>query len=156
MILLMKEEITLGDRLKLLRGKRTQEDVSKTLGLSRARYSHYENNRVEPDTEILNRMADYFNVSVDYLLGRTNQKESISKNNPLKLSDKDEKDIARRMKQMKKDLMEANPDGDGLNFMGEPMSEEAIESLLEALEHAERIATLANKKYTPNKYKNKE
>lgn len=43
-------------------------------------------------------------------------------------------------------------DGDGLNFMGEPLSPETIESLLEALEHAEHKATIANKKYTPKKY----
>lgn len=70
-----------------------------------------------------------------------------------KLTEKDEKDIAKRMEKIKKDLIEGNADGDGLSFMGEPMSEEAVESLLEALEHAERIATLANKKYIPKKYR---
>lgn len=57
---------------------------------------------------------------------------------------------------MKKDLIEGSADGKGLSFMGEPISEEAIESLLEALEHAERIATLANKKYIPRKYRKKD
>lgn len=65
------------------------------------------------------------------------------------LTAKDEKDIAKRMEKMRNDLKEGK--GDGLNYMGEPMSEEAIETLLEALEHAERIATLTNKKYTPKK-----
>jgi len=63
----------LGKRLIKLRGTKTQQDVANKLNISRARYSHYENERVEPDTEILNRMADYFNVSVDYLLGRTDK-----------------------------------------------------------------------------------
>ncbi|WP_442780418.1 helix-turn-helix domain-containing protein [Bacillus sp. Au-Bac7] len=57
--------------LKELRGKVTQEEVAKQIGLSRARYSHYENGRSEPDNEMLQKIADYFNVSVDYLLGRT-------------------------------------------------------------------------------------
>ncbi|MCY7911880.1 helix-turn-helix transcriptional regulator, partial [Bacillus haynesii] len=35
----------LGGRLKSLRGKRTQEEVAKQIGVSRARYSHYENGR---------------------------------------------------------------------------------------------------------------
>ncbi|PID19667.1 XRE family transcriptional regulator [Sporosarcina sp. P35] len=61
----------LGKRMKLLRGNKTQEEMSKLLGLSRASYSHYENNRVEPDTEMLKKIADIHNVTVDYLLGRT-------------------------------------------------------------------------------------
>ncbi|PTM58341.1 DNA-binding XRE family transcriptional regulator [Desmospora activa DSM 45169] len=61
----------LGQRLKLLRGKRTQEDIAKHLGLTRARYSHYENGRSEPDTETLQKFADFYNTSTDYLLGRT-------------------------------------------------------------------------------------
>lgn len=40
--------------------------------------------------------------------------------------------------------------------MGEPMSEDAKESLLEALEYAERQATRINKKYAPNKHKKKQ
>ncbi|MFB9827786.1 helix-turn-helix domain-containing protein [Lederbergia wuyishanensis] len=69
----------LGERLKSLRGKRTQEEVANLLGLSRARYSHYENNRVEPDTEILNKLADFYNVTTDYLLGRTINPDPIRK-----------------------------------------------------------------------------
>ncbi|MGD6847257.1 helix-turn-helix domain-containing protein [Rossellomorea aquimaris] len=58
-------------RLKNLRGKTTQEEVAGRIGISRARYSHYENGRSEPDTETLNKLADFYDVSVDYLLGRT-------------------------------------------------------------------------------------
>lgn len=75
----MEDKSILGGRLKSLRGKRTQEEVSKALGLSRARYSHYENNRVEPDTEILNKIADFYNVTTDYLLGRTNNPYPLNK-----------------------------------------------------------------------------
>lgn len=57
-----------GDRLKKLRGKSTQEDVAKFIGVSRARYSHYENGRSEPDLEVLKKLAEYFNVSIDYLI----------------------------------------------------------------------------------------
>jgi transcriptional regulator with XRE-family HTH domain len=59
----------LGNRLRQLRGKRTQSEVAKTLGITRARYSHYENGRNEPDTEMLQKIADYYGVSIDYLLG---------------------------------------------------------------------------------------
>jgi transcriptional regulator with XRE-family HTH domain len=60
-----------GERLKKLRGNMTQEDIAKFLGISRARYSHYENGRSEPDNETLKKLADFFNVTTDYLLGRT-------------------------------------------------------------------------------------
>lgn len=71
------------------------------------------------------------------------------------LTKKDEHDIGKRMAKIKKDLIDGISDDQNtaLSFMGEPMSEEAIESLLEALEHAERLATLANKKYIPKKHR---
>jgi HTH-type transcriptional regulator, competence development regulator len=68
----------LGTRLKELRGKRSQEEVAERIGISRARYSHYENNRSQPDNELLNKLADYYHVTVDYLLGRTNEKNGTS------------------------------------------------------------------------------
>lgn len=60
-----------GDRLKLLRNKKgkNQAEVANSIGISRARYSHYENNHVEPDMELLKKIAKYYNVSTDYLLG---------------------------------------------------------------------------------------
>jgi HTH-type transcriptional regulator, competence development regulator len=67
-------------RLKNLRGKTTQEEVAACIGISRARYSHYENGRSEPDTETLNKLADYYDVSVDYLLGRTDDPNETLKN----------------------------------------------------------------------------
>jgi len=72
-----------------------------------------------------------------------------------KLNEKDERDIGKRMAKIRDDLIEgiSGNDNSALSFLGEPMSEEAIESLLEALEHAERLATLANKKYIPKKYR---
>ncbi|MBC8061726.1 MAG: helix-turn-helix transcriptional regulator [Clostridiaceae bacterium] len=61
------------DRLKALRqdGDLTQIELSKILNISRTTISGYESADVEPGFEILNKIADYFNVSVDYLLNRT-------------------------------------------------------------------------------------
>jgi transcriptional regulator with XRE-family HTH domain len=63
-----------GDRIAYLREKRglTQEELSHKLGISRASLSHYETNRREPDYETLRNIANYFDISLDYLLGRTN------------------------------------------------------------------------------------
>lgn len=58
----------IGGRLKSLRGKRTQEEIASHIGVSRARYSHYENGRSEPDYDTLQKLADYFQVTTDYLL----------------------------------------------------------------------------------------
>jgi transcriptional regulator with XRE-family HTH domain len=65
-----KSEI-FGIRLKALRNKKgkSQEDVSKAIGISRPRYSHYENNHVEPDMDLIRKIANYHNVNTDYLLG---------------------------------------------------------------------------------------
>lgn len=60
----------LGKRLKDLRGKRTQQDIADSLGVSRASYSHYENDHVQPDNETLTKLAALYKVSIDYLLGR--------------------------------------------------------------------------------------
>ena len=61
----------LSDRLRMLRKKtgRSQEEVAKGLGLSRSRYSHYETGRNQPDNEMLAKIANYFDVTVDYLVG---------------------------------------------------------------------------------------
>lgn len=58
-------------RLKLLRGEKTQEKVADDLGLSRRAYSSYETGDREPPKDVLIKLADYFGVSVDYLLERS-------------------------------------------------------------------------------------
>lgn len=57
------------ERLKQLRGDRTQAQMAALLGLARETYRNYETGQREPDQETLIRMARYFEVSVDYLLG---------------------------------------------------------------------------------------
>lgn len=59
--------------LRLERGL-TQIELSKNLNINRATYAHYETGRREPDIETLKLLADYFNVSVDYLLGNSDYK----------------------------------------------------------------------------------
>lgn len=49
----------------------TQEDLAKALKVSRSTIGMYENGSREPDYETLETIADYFNVGIDYLLGRT-------------------------------------------------------------------------------------
>ncbi len=61
------------NELKYLRESRDllQKDVAQVLGISRSAYSNYENGIRSPDPETLKRMADFFSVSVDKILGRS-------------------------------------------------------------------------------------
>ena len=73
MLVLENKNEIFGKRLKLLRNKigKNQEEIANAIGVSRATYSHYENNHVEPDIDLIRKLADYHNVDTDYLLGRT-------------------------------------------------------------------------------------
>ena len=51
----------------------TQEELAQILKISRSTVGMYENGSREPDYETLELIADYFNVDIDYLLGRTNK-----------------------------------------------------------------------------------
>ena len=64
-------------RLKELRDQRhiSQVFLGMELGMSQNTISRYETGRREADYETLVAFADYFNVSVDYLLGRTDNPE---------------------------------------------------------------------------------
>ncbi|MBN8236862.1 helix-turn-helix transcriptional regulator [Halobacillus kuroshimensis] len=53
--------------------KLTQLELAQQLDISRSRLSQYELGTRQPDNDMLNKLADFFDVTVDYLLGRTNQ-----------------------------------------------------------------------------------
>lgn len=53
----------------------TQSDVAKYIGISQNNYSYWENGKVKIDNATLLKLADFFGVSVDYLLGRETSEE---------------------------------------------------------------------------------
>lgn len=59
--------------LKALRNelKISQQQLADAIGVSQQSVNKYENQDVEPDIAILIKIAEYFSVSVDYLIGRT-------------------------------------------------------------------------------------
>ncbi|WP_025950435.1 helix-turn-helix domain-containing protein [Geobacillus thermocatenulatus] len=61
------------NRLKMLRlqKKLTHQDMADFLGITRQGYSKYENGQSQPDIDTINKLAEFFNVTTDYLLGRT-------------------------------------------------------------------------------------
>ncbi len=50
----------------------TQTDIAKILGMSQTGYSKYETGENDIPTQILIKLADFYDTSVDYILGRTN------------------------------------------------------------------------------------
>lgn len=67
------------DRLKELRAAAglTQQDVAKFLGVERSTYVKYERGNSDPPTPTLIRLADYFGVSVDYIIGHNPSQASV-------------------------------------------------------------------------------
>lgn len=61
------------NRIRDLREDRDlrQIDVANAVGIDQQTISNYETERTRPDSEALIRLADYFGVSIDYLLGHT-------------------------------------------------------------------------------------
>ena len=68
-------------RLKNLREDAvlSQSALGEAIGVPQRTYSYYENGQRMVPPEVLSRLADFYHTSVDYLLGRTNQKEPYPK-----------------------------------------------------------------------------
>ena len=56
-----------------------QKDIAELLHISQATYSRYETGDLDIPHSALQQLADYYKTSVDYLLGRTDQKEPYPK-----------------------------------------------------------------------------
>jgi len=69
----LSKRLLLGKRLRELRRARDlrQQDVAESLKLTASAIGMYERGRRDPDSETLQQLADFFGVSTDYLLGRT-------------------------------------------------------------------------------------
>src|SRR5699024_9636165 len=57
----------------------TQDQVSKIIGVTSPAYTAYEKGSRTPDYDILQSLADYYDVSIDYLLGRTDNPAPIDR-----------------------------------------------------------------------------
>ncbi|HDK7218151.1 TPA: helix-turn-helix transcriptional regulator [Clostridium botulinum] len=78
-----------GDRLKELREEKemTQEELGKLLNVSRQTISGYEAGAIEPSISNLVKLANIFNISLDYLLCRTKERYNLN------LKDKKNKEL---------------------------------------------------------------
>lgn len=114
----------LSKRLKELRLEKDilQKDVAKKLNISTSAYGFYEQGKRTPDLTTLELLADYFNVSIDYLLGRTNDKSKFS---PAETNTTDDIDIKNPDKLI---------DEFEVYFMDDEVSEEEKERILRAIQ----------------------
>jgi len=69
-------------RMQLLRENRnwTKTDVAKKIGRTLSTYANWEYGIREPDTEMIKKIAEVYEVSVDYLLGRTDNPNTVEIN----------------------------------------------------------------------------
>lgn len=56
---------------------KTQNDIAKYLNMKQPQYQRYETGTRDIPSDILIRLADYYNVSTDYILERTNNKQIL-------------------------------------------------------------------------------
>lgn len=102
----------------------------------------------KPSIERIEAIANYFDVSVDYILGRTDKK------NYWELTDKDEQTIQKQLEQIIQNMNEM----EALSFSkdSEPMDEETKRLLIISIENSLRMGKeLSKKKYTPKKYRDR-
>jgi len=122
----------------------TPSGVAKEIGFNRATVTTWKNSRNAPKGELLKKIADYFGVSTDYLLGSDNPKETPA------LTKKDERDIAKDLESMMGEM----ENSESLMFDGQPMTDEAKESILAAMKLGLEAAKAKNKaRFTPKKYR---
>ena len=119
--------------------------VSKELGLSSSNVAQWQKGST-PRPQVLQRIADYFGVPVSYFYDTS----LVGAENAPALTERDRRDIARDLEDM---MAHLETSGD-LMFYGDPMSDEARESIRAAMKLGLEAAKLKNKElYTPKKYR---
>ena len=118
--------------------------VAKEAGVTQTALSNWKSGRNTPSTTTLQKIADYFGVTIDYLMtGENTTKKETS------LTLKNERDISKALNETLAQLEST----DGLMFDGEALDDETKELLKISLENAIRTAKVtAKRKFTPKKY----
>ncbi len=121
--------------------KMHQKELAKKVGISPSTLSDYLNLRAKPSHSVVQKIAEVFDVEKSDIDTTYKSEKTVE--------DRKERDIAKRVDQLRLDLETA----DALAFMGEPLSNEAKESLMSALEFVVRQTNEVNKKYIPKKHR---
>ena len=122
----------------------TPYKVAKEAGVTQTALSNWKSGRSTPTTKTLQKIADYFGVTIDYLMTG----KDVDSPKP-QLNAKDERDIEKIIEHTREQLLSQ----EGLMFDGDPASPEAVDSILAAMQIGMEMAKKKNKeKYTPKKY----
>ena len=119
--------------------------VAKEAGVTQTALSNWKSGRSTPTAKTLQKIADYFGVTIDYLMTGDDSSEQG-------LTARDNRDIAKDLE----NIMEKLTSGENgpASYNGEEISPEAAELFKDELEIALKRLKLINKeKYTPKKYK---
>ena len=81
----------------------SQQRLADQVGLTQQKIHAYETGINEPDIFTMKMLADYFDTSVDYLIGSTDIRQKIEKTEPYQLTD-EEADFVRRLRQLPPNL----------------------------------------------------
>lgn len=89
-------------RLKELRinKKLLQKDVASAVGIERTTYVKYENGQSEPSIDILKRIASFYEVSIDYLVGYSDAVQSLDVAPPVMLASEKEIELMNIFRQL--------------------------------------------------------
>lgn len=142
--------MTVYERIETLRREQkiSQGKLEKQLGFSNGSISKWKNSMPTPDR--LKKIADYFSVSVDYLM--TGQETSEPKEKAPELTLRDERDISRDLDRIMGEIQKGNDEP--LYYNGVEIDDASIGLLRNAIEYALRETKKENKvKYNPNKNK---
>lgn len=120
-------------------------DVCRNTGLPSSLFSEWKRGKSTPKADKLQKIADYFGVSLVFLMTGKNESEKKE----TKLTPKDERDIEKKLSETLDQIV----NGDGLMFNGEIMDERTRQLLEISLRNTMESAKIAAKKFTPNKYK---
>ena len=130
--------------LKLLRKQHnlSQKEIGNIFHASQNTVSQWENGTRKPSSDIIQEIADYFDVSVDYLLGRQEQLPE--------LNSKDKREIQEILDDTEQQLLSQ----DGLMFDGSPATDEDVQKIIMAMKMGMEMIKKENKaKFTPKKYR---
>ena len=86
----LSRDNVIGAYLSELRKSRklTQEEFAEIMHMNKSTIAHYEQGLVCPNVNTLMKIADFFNVNIEYILGRSSYKESLSTLNNCFYNDK--------------------------------------------------------------------
>lgn len=103
-----------------------QKELAKKANITEANLSRYENGIREPKSSVLIRLADALEVTTDYLVGLSDEKNY----DKYDMSKQDDNDILKTLQDLEKRLKDNES---GLTFCGQPASKEAIDGILHSI-----------------------